>query len=117
MAYSRIRFEIQNSATMTLVQTTLGRWWRNGTEIDLVGADHERRHCLVAECKYRNQKVGIKVLRFLQAKCEQLPVAGDAVFHYWIFSRMGFDDVLLDMATRDPYLHLVGMDQLLDQRQ
>lgn len=65
----------------------------------------------MAERKYLNQKV--KVLRSLQAKCEQLPVAEDAVFHYWIFSRMGFDDVLLDMATRDPYLHLVGMDQLL----
>lgn len=108
--------QLRFSGKLPFSVTTLGRWWRNGTEIDLVGADHERRHCLVAECKYRNQKVGIKVLRSLQAKCEQLPVAEDAVFHYWIFSRMGFDDVLLDMATRDPYLHLVGMDQLLDRR-
>ncbi len=109
--------QLRFSGKLPFSVTTLGRWWRNGTEIDLVGADHERRHCLVAECKYRNQKVGIKVLRSLQAKCEQLPVAEDAVFHYWIFSRMGFDDVLLDMATPDPYLHLVGMDQLLDRRQ
>lgn len=94
--------------------TTLGRWWRNGTEIDLVGADHDRRHCIAAECKYQNQKVSIKVLRSLQAKCEQLPVAEDAVFHYWIFSRMGFDDALIDLAAKDPYLHLVGMKQLLD---
>ena len=48
---------------------------------------------------------------------QQYDLLEDAVFHYWIFSRMGFDDVLLDMATRDPYLHLVGMDQLLDRRQ
>ena len=93
---------------------TLGRWWRKGTEIDLVGADHERRHCLVGECKYHSQKVGLKVLRSLQAKCSQLPVADDAVFDFWIFSRMGFDDALLDAAKKDPGLHLVGMEQLLD---
>lgn len=107
---TRLRF----AGKLPFPVASLGRWWKNSTEIDLVGADHERQHCLAAECKYRNQKVGIKVLRSLQAKCDQLPVAGEAVFHYWIFSRMGFEDGLLDMAARDPYVHLVGMDQLLD---
>ncbi len=94
--------------------STLGRWWKNAEEIDLVGADRERRHCLAAECKYRNQKIDVKVLRSLQAKCRQLPVADDCIFHYWIFSRAGFDDVLLEVASKDPMIHLVGMKQLID---
>ncbi|MBM6928690.1 ATP-binding protein [Parasutterella secunda] len=90
-----------------------GRWWKDSTEIDLVGADHNRQHCLLGECKYRNQKIGVKVLRSLQAKCSQLPVADGATFDFWIFSSSGFEDALLKMASKDPCVHLVGMDELL----
>ncbi|MDL2059978.1 ATP-binding protein [Mesosutterella sp. AGMB02718] len=91
----------------------LGRWWKGGTEIDIVGADHERRQCLAGECKYRSQKTGVKVLRTLQAKCSQLPVEEDARFDYWIFSRAGFEDALQEAAAKDPSVHLVGMAELL----
>lgn len=90
------------------------RWWEKNTEIDIVAADYERLHCLVGECKYRNEKVGLKVFRSLQAKCVHLPVHEDAVFHYWLFSRSGFEDSVKELAERDPYLHLVGMEELLD---
>ena len=94
--------------------SVLGRWWEKGNEIDIVATDHDRRNCLVGECKFRNDKVGLKVFRSLQAKSIYLPVAEDAVFHYWLFSRSGFEDALVELAERDPYLHLVGMDELLD---
>lgn len=93
--------------------TALGRWWRDGVEIDIVGSDSERRHCLVGECKYRNERVGMKVLRSLQAKCEQLPVADDADFDYWIFSRLGFEDRLLETASNDSSIHLVELSELI----
>ena len=95
--------------------TELGRWWEKSNEIDIVAADHDRNNCLVAECKYRHEKVGLKVLRSLQAKCAYLPVHNAAVFHYWLFSRSGFEDSLTELAERDPYLHLVEMDELLDR--
>lgn len=94
--------------------SVLGRWWEKDNEIDIVATDHDRRNCLVGECKFRNDKVGLKVFRSLQAKSIYLPVAEDAVFHYWLFSRSGFEDALVELAERDPYLHLVGMDELLD---
>lgn len=94
--------------------TVLGRWWENNTEIDIVAADHDRRHCLVGECKYRNEKVNLKVFRSLQAKCARLPVHDDTIFHYWLFSRSGFDDSLKELAERDSYLHLVTIDELLE---
>lgn len=92
----------------------MGRWWAKNVEIDIVGTDHERRHCLVGECKYRNEKVTLKVLRSLQAKSAHLPVRDETVFDYWLFSRSGFDDALKALAERDPYLHLVEMDELLE---
>ena len=93
--------------------SVLGRWWGKGEEIDLAGADASRRQCLAAECNCRSQKAGLKVLRSLQAKCQGLPVAEDATFHWWIFSRGGFEDALLEAAARDPDVHLVGMEELL----
>ena len=102
------------SGQLSFCPSTLGRWWEKNMEIDIVAADHERRNCLVGECKYRNEKVGMKVFRSLQAKCAHLPVADDAVFHYWLFSRNGFEDSVSELAQRDPYLHLVGMNDLLD---
>ena len=101
------------SGRLAFQVSALGRWWKDDTEIDLVGADYERRRCLVAECKYTNQKVGVKVLQQLRAKCSRLPFSEDAVFYYWIFSRSGFDKALLDLSERDPYLRLVEMEQLL----
>ena len=106
----RMRF----AGKLSFRPTSLGRWWRDSTEIDIVGSDPERRHCLVAECKYRNEKIGTKVLKSLQTKCNQLPVAEEADFQYWIFSRKGFEDSLLEVASSDPTLHLVSMEQLLD---
>lgn len=93
--------------------TAIGRWRHNDVEIDLVGADHDRRHCLAAECKYRREPVSLKVFRSLQAKVHRLPVADEAVFHYWLFSRSGFQESLQQEAERNPALHLVGMDDLL----
>ena len=104
---------LRHAGQLPFRPTVLGRWWEKNIEIDIVAADHERRHCLVGECKYRNEKVNLKVFRSLQAKCAHRPVHDDAVFHYWLFSRSGFDDSVKELAKRDPYLHLVEMDELL----
>lgn len=94
--------------------TAIGRWWHNDVEIDLVGADHDRRHCLAAECKYRREPSALKVFRSLQARLHRLPVAEGAVFHYWLFSRSGFQESLQQETARNPALHLVGIEDLLE---
>lgn len=94
--------------------TVLGRWWEKNAEIDIVAADHERRHCLVVDCKYRNEKVSLKVFRTLQVNSARLPLQDDAVIDYWLFSRCGFEDSVRELAERDPYLHLVSIDELLE---
>lgn len=37
----------------------------------------------------------------------------DTVFHYCLFSRSGFEDPVVELAQRGPYVHLVRMDDLL----
>ena len=91
-----------------------GRWWFRDSEIDIVGADKSRRICIAAECKYRSEPAGMKVLRALEKKCLLLPVHEEAEFHYWIFSRKGFDERLLEESRRNPNVHLVPMEALLD---
>lgn len=91
-----------------------GHWWFKDSEIDIVGADKTRHNCIVAECKYGREAAGMKVLRSLQQKCAQLPVAEDAVFSYWIFSRSGFDEALKNEAEAHSNIRLVPMEALLD---
>ena len=91
-----------------------GRWWSGDAEIDIVGADDARQSCIAADCIYRQDAAGMKELRLLQKKCAQLPVADDAVFSYWIFSRSGFDEALKNEAEAHSNIHLVPMEALLD---
>ncbi len=76
---------------------TRDRWRLKDTEIDIVGSDESRKHCLVAECKYRNEKTDLKTLRSLDAKTLQLPIDENAEIHRWLFSKSGFDDALLQL--------------------
>ncbi len=94
--------------------THFGRWWSGDAEIDIVGADKRRQHCIAAACRYRREAADLKVLRSLQKKCALLPVADDAVFSYWIFSRSGFDEALKNEAEAHSNIHLVPMKALLD---
>lgn len=107
-----LRKRLKGKLPVTLMH--FGRWWFKDSEIDIVGADKTRRNCIAAECKYRREAAGMKVLRSLQKKCAQLPVADDAVFSYWIFSRSGFDEALKNEAEAHSNIHLVPMEALLD---
>lgn len=103
----------QFAGKLPLSLTHFGRWWFKNVEIDIVGADASRRKCLVGECKYKNEKVGLRILRDLDAKAAQLPIADDAEIHRWLFSKSGFDDKLIARAAADPTIHLVSLEDLV----
>ena len=79
----------------------LGLQREKSVKIDIVAADRERRHSPAGKWKYGTEKVGMKVFRSLQAKCASLPVP-DAVFHYRLFSRSGFEESVTALAERAP---------------
>ncbi len=104
----RKRFE----GALPMKPARLGRWWHKSVEIDLVGPDAKGENVLVAECKYRQQKTSISVLKALDKKCEALPIKDSVKVHRYLFSRSGFDDALTELAKTDPTLHLVTLEDL-----
>ena len=79
----------------------IGRWWNKQTEIDILG--FTEKNYIAGECKWRNQKLGMKVLNALKDKVVHNFSTENV--HYYLFSKSGFTQELLDM--NDDTVHLV----------
>ncbi len=81
----------------------IGRWWNKQEEIDIVG--FENANFIVAECKWRNQKLTMNVLDNLIQKVEKNLNYNQ--IHYYLFSKSGFADTVIKRAKEDNLIHLV----------
>lgn len=77
----------------------IGQWWgtdsrrKKQIQIDIVGTPVNGQEYLIGSCKYRNEKIGLDELTLLQ---EYASVFGKgSKYHYFIFSKGGFTDNLL----------------------
>ena len=66
--------------------TKLGRWWRDGDEIDI--AAFGRKAVLLGECKYRRRPFRLSDLREFEGK--SVPGTEGWETHRYVFSRSGF---------------------------
>lgn len=80
----------------------IGQWWgtdpkkKKQVQIDIVGTPAEGREYIIGSCKYRNEKIGLDELDLLR---EYAAVFGRGdKYHYYIFSKSGFTDSLLEAA-------------------
>ena len=93
----------------------IGRWWgTNGItkteeEIDIVSFTNDNKNAFFAECKWKNEKVGINVLKELIRKSELLPQFQNKF--YGIFSKSGFTQELKDYAVQNN-IYLYDLDDL-----
>jgi AAA+ ATPase superfamily predicted ATPase len=71
-----------------------GRWWNKDEEIDVVGVNE--KFILVGECKYSNKKVGIDILKQLEAKSKKIKL-NLPIKHYLLFSKSGFTKDLMEI--------------------
>ncbi len=94
--------------------TRLGRWWSNGSEIDLVGIDDGRREIIVGECKWSERPVGPDVLDDLLAKASYVPGGPWRRIVPILFAKRGFTPDLVARATAGEVL-LVTPDDMIDQ--
>lgn len=90
-----------------------GRWWTKDEEIAFVAQSADQRTVLVAEFACDDRRMGVAALRALETKARKLPLRGQPAFHYWLFSRAGFDEELRRKAEERPDVRLVGMTDLL----
>ncbi len=97
--------------------TSLGRWWgtdpktRKQVEIDLIAADG--KDYLFCECKWRNEKTDMAVLKKLKEKADVFNKNRGST-RFVLFSKSGFTDAVINEAAADPDIILVDINKLTD---
>ncbi len=85
---------------------TIGRWWNNKEEVDIVAFDSTGDDIIFGECKYRVEKMDVDVFFSLLNKKEQVIWKNETRREKFIlFSISGFTDRLRELASnRDDLL-------------
>ena len=101
---------------LPILFTSIGRWWgtdpvnRTQTEIHLVANDN--KDYLICECKWRNEKLDLSVVKKLIDKADIFSKNRDQTW-FVLFSKSGFTDAVLEAAQKDDSLILVGLDDIM----
>ena len=90
---------------------TIGRWWNNKEEIDIVAYDSNGSDIIFSECKYRSQPMDIDVLHDLLRKKDLVPWKNDIRREKFVlFSISGFSKQLRECSMTRGDLLLIGGD-------
>ncbi len=101
---------------LPILFTSIGRWWgtnpadRIQVEIDLIAKDN--KDYLICECKWRNEKLDIGVLKKLQEKADLFTKVRNETW-YVLFSKSGFTDAVFEAAKQDDRIILVDLDDIM----
>jgi hypothetical protein len=84
---------------LELNEVSVGRQWSSAYEIDVAGVDANFQLSVVGECKWSENKIGLSVLRELEAKvlASKLPLAAGC--RYVLFSKSGYAPDLEEVAS------------------
>lgn len=97
--------------------TSIGRWWgtnpktRTQVEIDLVANDG--KDYLICECKWRNEKTDLSVLKELKDNADIFNKKRDNTW-FVLFTKAGFTDAVIKEAEADPNIILVDINKIMD---
>lgn len=83
---------------------TIGRWWDNKNEIDIYATDG--KSVLLGECKFKNSEVTVADYKNLKSKCNNKMVK-----YYYIFSKSGFKENLMELAEKEN-LRLISLEDI-----
>ena len=103
------------SDNLPIELSEMGQWWGNDPnkkmqiQIDIVGTPVAGKDYIIGSCKYRNEKIGVDELELIR---EYAAVFGKgSTYHYYIFSKGGFTDSLLQAEERGE-VHLITLEDL-----
>lgn len=94
-------FLLRYAQRLPMILKDVGQWWgtdaktRRQVQIDIVGTSMEENEYLIGSCKYRNEKIGVNELELLKEYSTVFKKNGK--FFYYIFSKSGFTQGLLDL--------------------
>lgn len=89
---------------LPIMLNSTGQWWgtdpaaKKEIQIDIVGTAVEGNEYIIGSCKYHNEPIGIDELQLIKNYASVF--RKDGIFHYYIFSKSGFTDALLEAEKR-----------------
>lgn len=101
---------------LPILFTAIGRWWGTNPathgqeEIDLVASDGQ--DYIIGECKWRNEKLDLSVLRKLKEKADIFSKDRNSTY-YILFSKSGFTEAVMSEAKSDSSIMLVGIKEIM----
>lgn len=108
---------IQNSKNKLPFPLTQIGWWRGTNsqtrseeEIDIVGINEKQNSVLLCECKFRNAKTDLSVLKSLQEK--SFNFANYMNKHFMLFSKSEFTSGLKQQENKN--VHLVNLGRIYE---
>lgn len=102
---------------LPILFTSIGRWWGTNPvthgqeEIDLVAND--RKDYIFGECKWRNEKLDLSILRELKTKADIFSKNRNNTF-YFLFSKSGFTDAVKNEVNADNSVILVDLSDIMN---
>lgn len=93
----------------------IGQWWgtdpkkKKQVQIDIVGTPVQGNDYIIGSCKYRNEKIGVDELNLIRDYASILGKGNN--YHYYIFSKGGFTDGLLQAQDRGE-VNLITLEDL-----
>lgn len=103
------------SDNLPIELSEIGQWWgtdskeKKQIQIDIIGTPVEGKDYIIGSCKYRNEKIGIGELELIK---DYAAVFGKGnTYHYYIFSKSGFTDGLLQAQKRGE-VHLLTLEDI-----
>ena len=102
---------------LPILFTSIGRWWGTNPvshgqeEIDLVAND--RKDYIFGECKWRNEKLDLSVLRELKTKADIFCKNRNNTY-YFLFSKSGFTDAVKNEVKADNSVILVDLSDIMN---
>lgn len=102
---------------LPILFTSIGRGWgtdpitHSQKEVDLVASDG--KDYIFGECKWRNEKLDLSVLCDLKEKAEIFGKNKNNAYYY-LFSKSGFTDAMINEAKSDSSITLVDLNKLME---
>lgn len=102
---------------LPILFTKIGRWWgsdfesHSQVEIDIVA--NEGKDYLICECKWRNEKLDLSVLKGLKEKADAFMKKRNNTW-YVLFSKSGFTDAVTNEAQNDDHIILVDLHDIIN---
>ena len=85
---------------------TIGKWWDNKNEIDIIATDGEK--IILGECKFKNSQVTVADYKNLKEKYNS-----DKKIFYYMFSKSGFNKELIDIAKKEN-INLISLKEMIN---